>query len=171
MRVFAWLDYCCVFLVSTCGPKGSSLCCHGLILLEFSGSLQLLFASRPSASAWCTLSLRPATRRTLCHDQGGGRGGVLPGNPVGLQSHLPNHPPSAPPLPPSRALHYSLSRSAVTQFNYLAIIPQTLSSPSRLLLAPPVAEPAPILVLDSLRNLGGEPLPPRKPWEHWAPIL
>jgi hypothetical protein len=69
---------------------------------------------------------------------------------------------SSPPLQPEPYITPSPA-SPITQFNCLAIIPRMLSSSSRLLLAPPVAEPTPIPVLYSLRNLGGEPLPPCKP--------
>jgi hypothetical protein len=55
-------------------------------------------------------------------------------------------------------------------FNCLAIIPRPLCSSSRLLLAPPVAEPTPTPLSASPRNLGGEQPPSsRKPGNNGHP--
>jgi hypothetical protein len=160
MRVFAWIGYWYVSLVSACVPKGSSLRCHGLILLEFSGSLQL--------QAFCLCLVHPVSVTSYKNNlMPGPRGRPRRGSP--WKPRRPSVSPpdspsicSSPPLQPEPYINPSPT-SPITQFNCLAIIPRMLSSSSRLLLALPVAEPAPIPVLYSLRNLGGEPLPPCKP--------
>jgi hypothetical protein len=76
----------------------------------------------------------------------------------------PPDSPSTCSSPPLRAEPHFTTPPAppVMQFNGLAIIPRPLCSSSRLLLAPPVAEPAPTPLLASPRNLGGEPPSSRK---------
>jgi hypothetical protein len=85
----------------------------------------------------------------------------------------PRRPSVSPPDSPSICSSPSLQPEPfispspappVSQFNCLAIIPRMPSSSSCPLLAPPMVEPAPIPVFDSLRKTGGEPPPPRKPW-------
>jgi hypothetical protein len=70
---------------------------------------------------------------------------------------------SSPPLQPEPIISPSPAL-LVSQLNCLAIIPRMSISSSRPLLAPPLVEPASIPVFDSLRKAGGEPPPPRKPW-------
>jgi hypothetical protein len=77
----------------------------------------------------------------------------------------PNSPSicSSPPLQPEPFISPSPA-PPVSQFHGLEIIPQMLSFSSHPLLAPPLVEPTPIPVFDSLRKTRGEPPHPRKPW-------